>query len=181
MSGLNRLYCETNTIAYRKQLGIKCVFISHQKADATICRHIADYIKEAGIDVYFDEYDKDLKIYRQSNNAKGVVDSIRKGIQQSSHMLCVISPNTMHSKWVPWEVGYGYDKTTLAALTLKGITDEQLPEYLKTVQLVRGTKTLNDYVSNLAGEYKEKMFSSKRLINESTSVHPLDNYLDWNL
>lgn len=181
MSGINRKLFNEQTALQRKQLGIKCVFISHQKADAPICRHIADYLIGAGIDVYFDEYDKDLKFYRQSNNAKRVVDSIRKGIQQSSHMLCVISPNTLHSKWVPWEVGYGYDKTTLAALTLKGITDGQLPEYLKTVQLVRGTKTLNDYISNLAGEYKEKMFSSKRLINESTGAHPLDNYLDWNL
>lgn len=181
MPGINRKLINEQTALQRKQLGIKCVFISHQKADATICRHIADYLKGAGIDVYFDEYDNDLKIYRQSNNAKGVVDSIKKGIQQSSHMLCVISPNTLHSKWVPWEVGYGYDKTTLAALTLKGITDEQLPEYLKTVQLVRGTKTLNDYISNLAGEYKERMFSSRRLISESTSGHPLDNYLDWKL
>ena len=96
-------------------------------------------------------------------------------------MLCVISPNTLYSKWVPWEVGYGYDITQLSALTLKGIKEENLPDYLKTVTLIRGTKTLNDYISNLAGEYKEKMFSSKRLINESTSVHPLDNYLDWNL
>lgn len=181
MAGLNRIYCEASTITNRKQLGVKCVFISHQKADATICRHIADYLMDAGIDVYFDEYDKDLKIYRQDNNAQGVVNSIRKGIQQSSHMLCVISPNTLYSKWVPWEVGYGYDKTAIAALTLKGIADEQLPEYIKTIQLVRGTKTLNDYISNLAGEYKEKMFSSKRLINEGTGIHPLDDYLDWKL
>ncbi len=181
MSGLNRLYYETNTIAYRKQLGIKCVFISHQKADATICRHIADYIKEAGIDVYFDEYDLDLKEKYQNNNPQGVVNSIKKGIQQSTHMLCVISPNTLYSKWVPWEIGYGYDKTQVAALTLKGIQNEQLPDYLKTVTLIRGTRTLNDYISNLAGEYKEKMFSSNRIINESTMSHPLDNYLDWKL
>lgn len=181
MSGLNRLYCETNAIAYRKQLGIKCVFISHQKADATICRHIADYIKEAGIDVYFDEYDKDLKNWRQQNNPANVVYSIKKGIQQSSHMLCVISPNTLYSKWVPWEVGYGYDTTQIAALTLKGIKNEQLPDYLKTVTLVRGTKTLNEYISNLVGEYKTKMFTSNRLVNESSYYHPLDNCLDRNL
>ena len=96
-------------------------------------------------------------------------------------MLCVISPNTLYSKWVPWEIGYGYDKTQVAALTLKGIQNEQLPDYLKTVTLIRGTRTLNDYISNLAGEYKEKMFSSNRIINESTMSHPLDNYLDWSL
>ena len=181
MTGINRLYCEASTITYRKQAGIKCVFISHQKADASICSHIDDYLKKAGIDVYFDEYDKDLKEYYQNKNPKGVVNSIKKGIQHSSHMLCVISPNTLHSKWVPWEIGYGYDITQLSALTLKGIKEEQLPDYLKTVTLVRGTRTLNEYISKLAGEFKEKMISSNRIINESTMSHPLVNYLDWSL
>ena len=96
-------------------------------------------------------------------------------------MLCVISPNTLQSKWVPWEVGYGYDKTQLSVLTLKGIKEEDLPEYLKTVALVRGTRTLNEYISKLVGEYKDKMYASKRLINESIGIHPLDKYLDWSL
>lgn len=181
MPGVNRKSINEQTASYRKQIGLKCVFISHQKADATICKHIADYLIKAGIDVYFDEYDKDLKIWRQQNNPANVVYSIKKGIQQSSHMLCVISPNTLYSKWVPWEVGYGYDITQLSALTLKGIKEENLPDYLKTVTLIRGTRTLNDYISKLAGEYKEKMFSSNRIINESTLSHPLDNYLDWSL
>ena len=181
MEGINRLYCEASTLSYRKKLGIKCVFISHQKNDADICRHIADYLMKAGIDVYFDEYDKDLKNYRQQNNPANVVFSIKNGIQQSSHMLCVISPNTLQSKWVPWEVGYGYDKTQLSVLTLKGIKEEDLPEYLKTVALVRGTRTLNEYISKLVGEYKDKMYASKRLINESIGIHPLDKYLDWSL
>jgi len=39
-------------------------------------------------------------------------------------MLVVVSPNTIYSNWVPWEVGYGYDNTHLGVLTLKGIEDE---------------------------------------------------------
>jgi hypothetical protein len=95
-------------------------------------------------------------------------------------MLCVISPNTLFSKWVPWEVGYGYDKTKLSALTLKGIKDNELPEYLKTIEIIRGTKTLNEYISKILNTDKIKMFSERRLINESSSGHPLDSYLDWN-
>lgn len=181
MHGLNRIDCESRDFTWRKLEGIKCVFISHQKADATICKHIADYLIKAGIDVYFDEYDNDLKDYNQRNNPSGVVNSIKKGIQQSTHMLCVISPNTLYSKWVPWEIGYGYDKTQVAALTLKGIQNEQLPDYLKTVTLVRGTRTLNDYISKLVGESKSIMFSSQRLISDSLYYHPLDIYLDKNL
>lgn len=181
MIGINRKNISEQSASYRKQLDFKCVFISHQKADATICKHIADYLIKAGIDVYFDEYDLDLKEFYQNNNPQGVVNSIKKGIKQSTHMLCVISQNTLNSKWVPWEIGYGYDKTQVAALTLKGIQDYQLPDYLKTVTLLRGTRTLNDYISNLVGEYKTKMFTSNRLVNESSYYHPLDNCLDRNL
>lgn len=88
MAGINRatknlrFYSES-----RKAMGMKCVFLSHQQKDKDVCRKIADYLMAADIDVYFDEYDEDLKFYRQANDPKGVVDSIKKGINNSSHML----------------------------------------------------------------------------------------------
>lgn len=96
-------------------------------------------------------------------------------------MLCVFSQNTLYSKWVPWEIGYGYDRTNLSALTLKGITDAQLPEYLKTVPIIRGTKTLNEYISNIERKEEYRMFSEGLLLRNSESSHPLDDYLDWKL
>ena len=43
-------------------------------------------------------------------------------------MLVVVSPNTTQFIQVGflWEVGFGYDKTHLSVLTLKGIKDESL-------------------------------------------------------
>lgn len=180
MKGYNRINLTEDSVYSRKNTGIKCVFISHQKDDSYFCRKIADYLINAGIDVYFDEYDTDLRIYRQSSNPKFVVDAIKKGINSSTHMLCVFSLNTLYSKWVPWEVGYGYDKTNLSALTLKGITDSHLPEYLKTIPIIRGTKSLNDYISNIEGKTLDRMFSDN-LLTEHTKQHPLDNYLDFYL
>lgn len=107
MVGLNRKYLNENVFSRRN---LNCVFISHQKKDATLCKQIAEYIKKSGVDVYFDEYDSDLKFQMQQSNPKGVVNAIQKGIDKSTHMLCVISTNTRLSKWVPWEVGYGYGK-----------------------------------------------------------------------
>jgi len=57
-----------------------------------------------------------------------VVAAIKKGTKSSTHELCIISPNILYSKWVPFEVGYGYDLTDLATLTLKGIKNSDLPE-----------------------------------------------------
>ena len=182
MSGINRALNEcANLSESRKSSGIKCVFLSHQKEDKEICKKIADYLLTADIDVYFDEYDYDLKFNRQSGNPKGVVDCIRKGINNSSHMLVVVSPSTLKSKWVPWEVGYGYDNTLLSVLTLKGIQDTDLEAYLKTVRVIRGTKTLNDYIASLAGSYSYLMESYGRIKAYNSMNHPLDNYLDWSL
>lgn len=58
-------------------------------------------------------------------------------------------PNALDSKWIPWEVGYGYDRTTVVGLTLKEISQSVLPEYLQIVPILRGTKSLNNFISNV--------------------------------
>lgn len=176
MSGINRalLTNESKSKIYFSAQD-KCVFISHQKKDTTISKKIADYIMSYNIDVYFDEYDTDLRLYRQTNNPDGVVSCIKKGINISTHMLCIISVNTLDSKWVPWELGYGYDKTTQSVLTLKGIVDNQLPDYLKTTNILRGTKTLNTFIQNVSGH------PYLIIENYTKPMHTLDNILDWSL
>ena len=182
MSGINRAAKTFRTFTEsRRNIGIKCVFLSHQQKDKDICRKISDYLLAADIDVYFDEDDEDLKIFRQSYRPEGVVDSIRNGINSSSHMLVVVSPNTIYSSWVPWEVGFGYDKTHLSVLTLKGIKDESLPDYLKTASIIRGTKSLNTFLSNITGNYEYLMEQHNLIKSASTMNHPLDNYLDWKI
>ncbi|MCK8479073.1 toll/interleukin-1 receptor domain-containing protein [Psychroserpens algicola] len=182
MTGINRAHslniskAKTNLLA-----GVKCVFISHHKSDLEYCKKVASYIMKAGIDVYLDEYDYDLKHHVQVNNPKGVVNCIRKGINNSSHMLCVISPSTIYSKWVPWEIGYGYDKTKIGALTLKGITSTSLPDYIKTVPIVRGTKSLNSYLSRIIDSTEYSMESYGYITSHTKLNHPLDNVLDWKL
>ena len=164
----------------RKIKGIKCVFLSHQKKDKDICRKIADYLTNANIDVYFDEDDEDLKFLMQKYLPQSVVDCIRNGINKSSHMLVVVSPHTINSQWVPWEVGYGYESTNLAVLTLKGIKDTDLPDYLQTTQIIRGTKSLNDYLAKITGEKQSIMEAVDSIQRHSSANHPLDQYLDWN-
>jgi hypothetical protein len=182
MAGINRAikYYRPLTES-RASIGLKCIFLSHQQKDKDVCRKIADYLTSADVDVYFDEDDEDLKFYRQSNRPEGVVDSIRIGIKNSSHMLAVVSSSTMYSSWVPWEVGYGFDHTSLGVLTLKGITNESLPDYLKTSPIVvRGTKSLNSYLAQIMGKNQVMMESTNLIKSYSMSAHPLDDFLDWN-
>lgn len=177
---VNRYYYTTkyksrNTVL---SLGIKCVFISHQQNDKDSAKKIADYFIEAGIDVYFDAYDGDLKIHHQSKNAKAVTDSIRKGINNSSHMLVLVSPNTLYSTWVPFEIGYGYDKTDLFVLCLKGIPKGGLPEYVRSATIVRDIYDLNNLISRISKIDKEILLKTKLLSDYGSYTNPLSNVMD---
>lgn len=173
MTGINRKYLNESLRVGRKDK--ICIFISHQKKDATICKKIADYLISIGLDVYFDEYDSDLKIAVQNDNPKKVVDAIKIGINNSTHMLCVISPNTLYSKWVPFEVGYGYDNTQIKVLTLKGIKTTDLPQYIRAVPIIRDIHDLNKFIENNKHKF---IFESRKFSDYNNINHPLINVMD---
>jgi hypothetical protein len=151
------------------------VFISHQKKDKKEAKEIADYLKTVGIEVYFDEYDRELQIATETDNPKVVVSAIKKGINNSTHMLCLISKNTLFSKWVPFEVGYGYDKTDLATVTLKGIRNSELPDYIKTAPIIRDIYDLNKFVEKYGNKY---ILESRKFSEYKSYSHPLSNVMD---
>lgn len=177
---LNRFYYPTKYESRAKviALGVKCLFISHQQKDKDAARKIADYLINAGVDVYFDEYDGDLRINHQSNNAKAVTDSIRKGINNSSHMLVLASPNTLYSSWVPFEIGYGYDKTSLYVLCLKGIPKGGLPEYVKSATIIRDIYDLNILTANISGKGTDILLKSNMISDFNSNLNPLLNVMD---
>ena len=157
----------------------KKVFISHQKEDRDDCIKIAQYLKSEGLNVYFDEFDKELQIAANNKDSKGIVKAIKNGINQSTHMLCVISPKTLYSKWVPFEVGYGYDKTNLLTLTLKGIKDSDLPDYIRVAPIIRITSDLDKFAGisqHITKNANEGWAYS--LFNFTDLSHPLDNVMD---
>lgn len=151
------------------------VFISHQKRDREEARKIADYLLSVGLAVYFDEFDKELQQAELNKNPKAVVAAIKKGIKSSTHMLCVISINTLTSKWVPFEIGYGYDLTDLATLTLKGIKNSDLPDYIKTKPIIRDIYDINKFVKEQGKEY---ILESKMYSDYNSNRHPLSGIMD---
>jgi len=159
-------------------LGVKCIFISHQQKDKEAAKKIADYLLAAGIDVYFDEYDKDLKIQNQGKNPKRVTQAICNGINNSSHMLVVVSPNTLLSTWVPFEIGYGFEKTDLAVLCLKGIPKGGLPEYIRTAKIIRDIHDLNVLITSTTGKSKEILLETKMMSNYNNHLNPLASVMD---
>jgi len=147
-----------------------CVFISHHKEDAEQCRVIVSYLKKVGIHYYFDEDDADLQSVTGKNDPKKITELIIKGLKASTHVLCVLSPNTLSSKWVPFEVGYAYRSNYyITVLTLKNIPDKDLPEYIFAVDRIRGEVSMKEYVKSISSssylltevEERTKVFSGE--------------------
>jgi hypothetical protein len=157
-----------------------CVFISHQNEDTNACETIAQYLIGLGVDIYFDKYEKMLNQLSANQDPTGVTKNIQEGIDFSTHMICVVSPTTIKSYWVPFEVGYGYSRIILGVLTLKGVEDAMLPEYMKTTRVIRGTRSLNGFISELLGQPNNSL-ESRASFKATASPHPLDNVLNWNL
>lgn len=171
-----------------------CIFLSHKREDKPDCRKIAEYLKDAGIDYYLDEDDKELQIAAATYNAEKITESIKNGIKKSTHMLVVISAKTYQSQWVPFEVGYGHaaildknntqndeNKIRLGILTLQDISEKKLPDYLKVGYQIRGTKSLNKYISEISNKTESKMINETRIFSNTKPYHPLDNVLNWEL
>lgn len=126
-----------------------CVFISHQRSDIEACEKIAQYIMDAGIDVYLDKYDQTLQEIASEGDPDKLTQRLQDAISNSTHMLCVVSPATVRSYWVPFEVGYGFSHTHLGVLTLNSVSDTDLPDYMRITRVIRGAITLNDFLAEL--------------------------------
>lgn len=177
---------ETNEVKKRP-----CVFLSHKKEDKPACRKIADYLSDANVDYYLDEDDFLLQQAAELGNTQEIINRIKKGISESSHMLVVISEKTYKSQWVPFEIGYGHsaiidkseipDKYKLSILTLKNISEKTLPSFMKVGNILRGTKSLNNYICQISNKLEKSMINEVRLFSHSRSSHSLDDTLNWKL
>lgn len=164
-----------NGVLPKPSLNSPRVFISHQKKDSDIARVIADYLEDAGIDTYFDQYDSTIN----RSDPQSVVKAIRYGIENSTHMLVVFSPNTFESMWVPWEIGYAYNSpVALNVLRLKGVAKDKLPEYLKVVKVILDIWDLNQLISNLTDITRDQLLTEGRIKKYSDTIHPLRQYMD---
>lgn len=175
--GLNYYYLKDryNGVLPRPTLEKPRVFISHQINDSDAARTIADYLQDAGIDVYFDQYDSSIN----RSDPQSVVNAIKRGIENSSHMLVLFSPNTFGSKWVPCEIGYAYNSVVkLNVLRLKGVEKDKLPEYLKVVSIVMSIYQLNSLIASIKRTNRDQLILENRLFSESNATHVLNKIMD---
>lgn len=186
MAGINRaLLSESNQHIKASSLSSSnpCIFLSHISADKAAVREIGKYITDKGnIDIYLDEQDVNLQIAVSKADAVGITIFLEKGLSQSTHIMCLVSDETVKSWWVPYELGFAKKSgKPLSTLKIKG--NAELPAYLEISHIIKGTKSLNAYLESVLG-HLQKSATTRGLLNEgliahSQQNHPLDVYLNW--
>lgn len=193
VEGINKAFSETENASKKTiwllesvpEWQMPCVFISYQRADEIYAARVAEYITSKGINVFFDLKDRSLKFFNQTNRPKEVTNSIKKGIEDSDYMIVIVSPTTMNSVWVPFEVGYAYEnmfKDKMVCLRHKDIVSSTLPHYLRTKQVLEGFSDLAEYLKWIRKQCKFLYESLEerhivKTFSESVS-NPLSEFLD---
>lgn len=138
-----------------------CVFISYKKDDIEFAEIISKYLMNSGINIYFDQRDEILQEAVSKENDQLIVDSIKRGLAVSSHLICLISDTTKLSWWVPYEIGFAEkDNVKIASVKLKGVED--IPSFLKINDVLNNVEEFIKYVQQIS--IYGNLFAEKKLI-----------------
>lgn len=193
IEGINKAFSDTENVSKKMvwllesvpDWKLPCVFISYQRTDERYATEVSEYIMSKGINVFFDLNDSSLKFYNQNNKPREVTNSIKNGIGESDYMIVIVSPTTMNSVWVPFEIGYAYENMVgdkLVCLRHKDIVSRTLPQFLRTKQILEGFSELAEYLKWIRKQCKIVYESLEqrnvvKTFSESVS-NPLSEFLD---
>ena len=132
MAGINRALQENRILAKSNEsTSVPCIFLSHISIDKSAATAIGNYITRQGdIDTYLDINDQELQDAANSGNAARITQFIERGLSHSTHIMCLVSKDTVGSWWVPYELGFAKKAgKSLSTMKLKG--EVALPPFLE--------------------------------------------------
>lgn len=158
----------TNSIFFAIKKSDVCIFLSYTREDREAVGKIGDYIQNAGIDIYLDIYVLELQQAVRNEDPIAITQSIERGFSFATNVICVVSEETVKSWWVPYEFGFGKRAVKLlATLTLKDTVT--IPSYLEITQLIRGPRSLNEYLLEVSKQ-------SRILLEAASTFIDLNQY-----
>lgn len=134
-----------------------CFFISHKNEDVDAAIELGNHImNNFGYDIYLDIYDGTLQEADENNDVETIVKSIHKGLDYSTHLLCVVTDKSKESWWIPYEIGFAQAKGKKTA-SIKLKVSEYLPSFLRVndSKVFYTIKELDEYLS------KQSLFEPK--------------------
>ena len=82
-----------------------CVFISHKREDSALAEAAAEVLMAMNIDAWLDLNELAASAPSNATEHLRLTEAIETGLQNSSHLLALITQKTKSSWWVPFEIG----------------------------------------------------------------------------
>ncbi|PWG81180.1 toll/interleukin-1 receptor domain-containing protein [Pararcticibacter amylolyticus] len=79
------------------------VFLSYRREDRNWVAGVVRFLKSLGVSVYIDYLDETL----EDKTSEEIAGRLRDRISKCSKFICLATPNSSKSKWMPWELGLG--------------------------------------------------------------------------
>jgi hypothetical protein len=153
-----------------------CIFISHKKEDSPACKHLVWYLTESGINVFYDENDEILNDPIVRKDPVKLTNRITNALLNSTHMICVISEKTKNSWWVPFEIGYAWERDYMSHNDIKLLFLKDLikpPEYFSLVDSIDKKEYLDNFIISI----KQDSIVPLTEMSKIAGKHPLSNIM----
>ena len=128
------------------------VFVSHKSDDKEQAEKIAIKIAECGLTAYLDTWDPNV-----SGDGPELVDYINAVIGCCNSLIAVVSRNTVHSWWVPLEIGIAITKDLYLG-TFSRVTKQDLPSYLWKWPVLTNMRALENWCEESKKKRSPQLF-----------------------
>lgn len=138
------------------------VFISHQQSDSYAATRIHTRLNaHPKIIAYIDVLDPHLL-----RSGEAIAGYLRTKINDSTHLMAVVSTATERSWWVPFEIGIATQHGS--AIATYAVTHIELPSYLRSWPYLRTESDLEQYIEVATRE--ERRLSESLSKSSSTTM-----------
>ncbi|MBD9553091.1 TIR domain-containing protein [Pantoea sp. PNT01] len=142
------------------------VFISYRHTDRALAMTINDRLVKEGISTYLDVLDV------ESQSTDDITSVITQRINESTHLIAVVSSQTAQSWWVPFEIGEA--TITDRRISSYRTTFSELPEYLSKWPQMTKPSDIEFFIQSYKDEISGKRQISFESINGSESMRRLN-------
>ncbi|RMW23443.1 hypothetical protein ALO95_200453 [Pseudomonas syringae pv. antirrhini] len=98
----SRQYTTASNSQAARALGYRTAFLCHSHKDRTLVQGLIEVFREEGLHLYVDWMDSEMPPTTNGDTAK----KIKNKIVEADLFLFLATPNSMVSRWCPWEIGY---------------------------------------------------------------------------
>jgi hypothetical protein len=102
-----------------RTLGVKTAFLCHSHHDASLAKGLVQLLSDAGWRVYIDWQDAQMPETPNRETAQ----RIKQKIVDFEYFLFLATPNSIASRWCPWEIGYADGKKQIDHILVVPTTD----------------------------------------------------------